>query len=121
LIEAELLHCRVGVEQVGGRQIGAVYTDEARSAYTRSKGRVDALQQVDDLAEERASAELWVAHSHRLTRAAGRLAAHAVELAPLGAQASISIRALRASSMRAVVHPAVEEDAMRKLNARRRA
>jgi DNA invertase Pin-like site-specific DNA recombinase len=82
-IPDQLRECEAALERISGRRIEAHYTDEAVSAFTRSRGPglVDAMQHAEDLAQEHGAAELWAQHSDRLARGDGRSARHAVEIA----------------------------------------
>jgi hypothetical protein len=82
-IPDQLGECRAAIERASGRDLVAEYSDEAFSAFRRSRGPglVDAMQHAEDLAREFGSAELWAQHSDRLARGDGRSARHAVEVA----------------------------------------
>jgi DNA invertase Pin-like site-specific DNA recombinase len=96
-IPDQLVDCRAAVEREGGRTIVAEYTDEAFSAFKRSRGPalVDAMQHVEELAKERGTAELWAQHSDRLARGDGRSARHAVEIALWALKHDVKVRTIQ--------------------------
>jgi hypothetical protein len=81
-IPDQLRECRAGIERESSRAVAGEYTDEAVSAFTRSRGPglVEAMRHAEELAQEGA-VELWAQHSDRLARGDGRSARHAVEIA----------------------------------------
>jgi DNA invertase Pin-like site-specific DNA recombinase len=82
-IPDQLRECRAAIDRESGRIILAEYTDEAFSAFKRSRGPglVEALRHTEELAQVHGRAELWAEHSNRLARGDGRSARHAVEIA----------------------------------------
>jgi hypothetical protein len=68
-IPDQLRECREAIERESGRAVVAEYTDEAVSAFSRSRGPglVEAMRHAEELAQEGAI-ELWAQHSDRLAR-----------------------------------------------------
>jgi DNA invertase Pin-like site-specific DNA recombinase len=93
-LATQMTDCRDAASAAGGREIVAEYHDEAVSGFNRSRGPglSAALAQVQALAHEHGSAELWTQHSDRLARGDGRSARHLVEIALWALKAGVSIR-----------------------------
>jgi len=96
-IPTQISDCRGAIDSVEGREIVAVYEDEAVSAYTGNRGRglERAMQRSAELARLYAGAELWVQHSDRLARGDGKLARHVVEVALWANKAEVTICSLQ--------------------------
>jgi DNA invertase Pin-like site-specific DNA recombinase len=96
-IPDQLQECRGIIEADATRTVAGTYSDEAFSAFHRSRGPglVDAMQHVGELAHERGEAELWALHSDRLARGDGRSARHAVEIALWGLKRDVKIRTVQ--------------------------
>ena len=88
--------CRRGVADAGNRRIVAEFSDEAVSAFKRSRGPglTEALRETEALASEHGEAELWVQHSDRLARGDGRTARHLVEIALWALKANVAVRSI---------------------------
>jgi hypothetical protein len=94
---AQANDCREAIELEGGRDVVARYADEAVSGFSQSRGPglSAALTQVQALAAEHGSAELWVQHSDRLARGDGRQARHVVEIALWALKCDVRIRTVQ--------------------------
>ncbi len=96
-IPDQVRECRSVIERDPLRRFVAEYTDEAFSAFRRNRGPglVDAMQHVEDLAQEHGTAELWAQHSDRLARGDGRSARHAVEIALWALKRDVRVRTVQ--------------------------
>jgi Homing endonuclease associated repeat/Resolvase, N terminal domain/Recombinase/Recombinase zinc beta ribbon domain len=96
-IPDQLVDCRAAIDRESGRIILAEYTDEAFSAFKRSRGPglVDALRHAEEVAKEDGSAELWAQHSDRLARGDGKTARHAVEIALWALKCDVRVRTVQ--------------------------
>jgi hypothetical protein len=93
----QLQECRAAIERAGARDVHAEYADEAVSAYTQDRGPelADAMQHVEDLAQEFGTAELWAQHSDRLARGDGKSARHVVEIGLWALKRDIAVRTVQ--------------------------
>jgi DNA invertase Pin-like site-specific DNA recombinase len=93
----QLQECRTAIESGGTRHIHAEYADEAVSAFSQDRGQglADAMQHVEDLAQEFGTAELWAQHSDRLARGDGKSARHVVEIGLWALKRDITVRTVQ--------------------------
>lgn len=93
----QLQECRAAIESAGGRDVHAEYVDEAVSAFSQDRGQglADAMQHVEDLAQEFGTAELWAQHSDRLARGDGKSARHVVEIGLWALKRDITVRTVQ--------------------------
>jgi DNA invertase Pin-like site-specific DNA recombinase len=126
-IPTQLKDCRVEIEGLGGREIVAEHTDEAKSAYhgNRGVGLAAAKAAAERAAKEHGGAELWVIHSDRLARGDGRTAAHLVEHVLWAFKTDVTLRSVEDDdACRDLLYAAVNgqrnhEDSKRKSSATR--
>jgi Homing endonuclease associated repeat/Recombinase/Resolvase, N terminal domain len=116
------MDCLSAIKGRGGRKVLGHFSDEAVSAYSRSRGSglAEALDKAASLATEGDGAELWVQHSDRLARGDGRTARHLVEVALWALQSDVVIRPVEdPDTFRDLLHAVVtgernHEDSRRK-------
>jgi resolvase-like protein len=96
-IPDQLHECRSAIECEPGRSVLAEYSDEAASAFTRSRGPGldDAMRHAEELAKDGCVAELWALHSDRLARGDGRAARHAVEIALWALKHDVAVKTVQ--------------------------
>jgi DNA invertase Pin-like site-specific DNA recombinase len=96
-IPDQLRECRAAIEAEPGRSVVAEYSDEAVSAFTRSRGPGldDAMRHAEELARDGGVAELWALHSDRLARGDGRAARHAVEIALWALKQDVAVKTVQ--------------------------
>ncbi len=96
-IPDQLQACRAAIGREPGRSVIAEYSDEAVSAFTRSRGEglSEAMRHVEELARDGGAAELWALHSDRLARGDGRAARHAVEIALWALKKDVAVRTVQ--------------------------
>jgi DNA invertase Pin-like site-specific DNA recombinase len=93
----QLRDCREVISADGERWLVAEYSDEAFSAFRRSRGPdlAKAMRHAEELAAEHGESELWAQHSDRLARGDGRSARHAVEVALWALKHDVRVRTLQ--------------------------
>lgn len=96
-IPDQLRECRAAIEREPGRSVLAEYSDEAVSAFTRSRGPglAEAMCHAEELARDGGVVELWALHSDRLARGDGRVARHAVEIALWALKQDVAVRTVQ--------------------------
>ena len=89
--------CRAAIEREPGRSVVAEYSDEAVSAFTRSRGPglSEAMRHAEELAKDGRIPELWALHSDRLARGDGRAARHAVEIALWALKKDVAVKTVQ--------------------------
>jgi DNA invertase Pin-like site-specific DNA recombinase len=96
-IPDQLRGCRAAIEAEPGRSVVAEYSDEAVSAFTRSRGPglAEAMRHAEELAKDGGVTELWALHSDRLARGDGRAARHAVEIALWALKQDVAVKTVQ--------------------------
>ena len=96
-IPDQLRECRAAIDREPGRSVAAEYSDEAVSAFTRSRGPglAEAMRHAEELAKDGGVAELWALHSDRLARGDGRAARHAVQIALWALKQDVAVRTVQ--------------------------
>lgn len=96
-IPDQIRECRAAIEREGGRSIVAEYKDEAKSAFTGSRGAglAEAMHHAEELARSGSAVELWALHSDRLARGDGRVARHAVEIALWALKREVTVQTVQ--------------------------
>jgi DNA invertase Pin-like site-specific DNA recombinase len=93
-LTAQIEDCRSKIGSDSDRTVVSCYADEAVSGFSSNRGPElsAALSEVQALAAEHGTAELWVQHSDRLARGDGRKARHVVEIALWALKVGVTIR-----------------------------
>jgi DNA invertase Pin-like site-specific DNA recombinase len=96
-IPAQLADCREAIAAMGGREVVAERSDEARTAYRGNRGPGLEAAKRDAIAAARRDglAELWVQHSDRLARGDGRTADHLAEVFFAMRKARVRLRSVQ--------------------------
>jgi DNA invertase Pin-like site-specific DNA recombinase len=96
-IPDQLRECRAAIQGEPGRSVVAEYSDEAVSAFTRSRGPglAEAMSHAEELASDGGVVELWALHSDRLARGDGRAARHTVELALWALKRDVAVKTVQ--------------------------